>query len=425
MRLLKSHPILGLLNSYMVDSPQPANISYLWNFGSLLGMCLGIQILTGVFLAMHYVPNVELAFVSVEHIMRDVNYGWAVRYTHANTASFFFIFVYLHIARGLYYGSYRSPRVLPWTIGVVILVLMMATAFLGFFFGLKRCGIIIHPDNLLLPGLEGSGKEVYSSLPIIMSPRLSIIMKKLNIEPYAVFEDLHLSKSRELAKDHLRDFAGIYLIVNLIDGSSFYVGSATTNKLYLRLMNHLYYLKGNSNISKNVKNFGRENFAFVILDIIPEKITDKTNLVLLSLEQRYLDLLKPTSNILPLAGNSFGYKHTEETINAMRDNYSDVRRERIGSLNRGKSLTQKTVELMREAALKRESMSQETRDKCKTKSIALTIIRLSDKSLVGNFPNIIEAAKYLKCGEKTIRRALKKNPAGGIVKSTYKVMNNK
>ena len=126
MRLLKSHPILGLLNSYMVDSPQPANLSYLWNFGSLLGMCLGIQILTGVFLAMHYTPSVDLAFISVEHIMRDVNYGWAVRYTHANTASFFFIFVYFHIARGLYYGSYRSPRVLPWSIGVIILVLMMA-----------------------------------------------------------------------------------------------------------------------------------------------------------------------------------------------------------------------------------------------------------------------------------------------------------
>jgi len=132
MRLLKSHPILGLLNSYMVDSPQPANLSYLWNFGSLLGMCLGIQILTGVFLAMHYTPSVDLAFISVEHIMRDVNYGWAVRYTHANTASFFFIFVYFHIARGLYYGSYRSPRVLPWSIGVIILVLMMATAFLGY-----------------------------------------------------------------------------------------------------------------------------------------------------------------------------------------------------------------------------------------------------------------------------------------------------
>lgn len=132
MRILKSHPILSLVNSYMVDSPQPANISYLWNFGSLLGLCLIIQILTGIFLAMHYSPNVDLAFASVEHIMRDVNYGWAVRYAHANTASFFFICVYLHIARGLYYGSFRSPRTLLWSIGVIIFILMMATAFLGY-----------------------------------------------------------------------------------------------------------------------------------------------------------------------------------------------------------------------------------------------------------------------------------------------------
>jgi group I intron endonuclease len=177
-------------------------------------------------------------------------------------------------------------------------------------------------------------------------------MEKHNIEPYAVFEDLHLSKSRDQARIHLKNLAGIYLIVNLIDGISFYVGSATTNRLYTRLLNHLYYLKGNSNISKDVKKFGRENFAFVILDIIPEKITDKTNLVLLSLEQRYLDLIKPIYNIVPLAGNTFGYKHTEETIKAMRDNYSDVRREKIGSLNRGKSVSLKTRELMREAALK-------------------------------------------------------------------------
>jgi ubiquinol-cytochrome c reductase cytochrome b subunit len=132
MRLLKSHPLLGLVNSYVVDSPQPANLSYAWNFGSLLALCLGIQIVTGIILAMHYTPNVDLAFVSVEHIMRDVNYGWMIRYMHANTASFFFIFVYLHIGRGLYYGSYKSPRVLPWSIGVIILVLMMGTAFLGY-----------------------------------------------------------------------------------------------------------------------------------------------------------------------------------------------------------------------------------------------------------------------------------------------------
>nr|YP_010977148.1 apocytochrome b [Daedalea dickinsii]WNZ34353.1 apocytochrome b [Daedalea dickinsii] len=132
MRILKKHVLLRLLNSYIVDSPQPANISYLWNFGSLLGTCLVLQILTGIFLAMHYQPHVDFAFNSVEHIMRDVNNGWAVRYTHANVASFFFIFVYLHIARGLYYGSYKSPRVLVWSIGVIILILMMATAFLGY-----------------------------------------------------------------------------------------------------------------------------------------------------------------------------------------------------------------------------------------------------------------------------------------------------
>jgi len=132
MRLLKSHPVLGLVNSYMVDSPQPASLSYMWNFGSLLGVCLVIQIVTGVTLAMHYTPNIDLAFISVEHIMRDVHYGWLIRYLHANTASFFFIFVYLHIARGLYYGSYRSPRVLLWSIGVIILILMIVTAFLGY-----------------------------------------------------------------------------------------------------------------------------------------------------------------------------------------------------------------------------------------------------------------------------------------------------
>lgn len=132
MRLLKSHSLLRLVNSYVVDSPQPANISYLWNFGSLLATCLVIQILTGCFLAMHYQSHVDFAFNSVEHIMRDVNNGWLIRYTHANVASFFFIFVYGHIGRNLYYGSYKSPRILVWTIGVIILILMMAIAFLGY-----------------------------------------------------------------------------------------------------------------------------------------------------------------------------------------------------------------------------------------------------------------------------------------------------
>jgi ubiquinol-cytochrome c reductase cytochrome b subunit len=132
MRIFKSHPILKLVNSYVIDSATPSNISYLWNFGSLLGFCLIIQIVTGVTLAMHYNPSVLEAFNSVEHIMRDVNNGWLIRYLHSNTASAFFFLVYLHIGRGLYYGSYRAPRTIVWTIGTVIFILMMATAFLGY-----------------------------------------------------------------------------------------------------------------------------------------------------------------------------------------------------------------------------------------------------------------------------------------------------
>ena len=132
MRILKRHSLLKPATDYVIDSPQPSNISYWWNIGSLLGLSLMIQIITGVTLAMHYNPNVLEAFNSVEHIMRDVNNGWLIRYLHSNTASAFFFLVYLHIGRGLYYGSYKAPRTLTWTIGTFIFILMMATAFLGY-----------------------------------------------------------------------------------------------------------------------------------------------------------------------------------------------------------------------------------------------------------------------------------------------------
>jgi ubiquinol-cytochrome c reductase cytochrome b subunit len=131
MRILKKHPILSIINGALVDLPAPSNISYWWGFGSLLGLVLVIQLGSGIFLAMHYTANVDLAFASVEHIMRDVNYGWLLRYIHANGASMFFVMVFAHIGRGLYYGSYTKPRELVWGIGVIILVVMMATAFIG------------------------------------------------------------------------------------------------------------------------------------------------------------------------------------------------------------------------------------------------------------------------------------------------------
>lgn len=132
MKLTRTNPILAIVNEYLIDSPAPINLSYFWGFGSLLGFNLVILIVSGVTLAMHYTPQTMLAFSSVEHIMRDVNNGWLLRYIHANGASLFFIWVYLHIGRNMFYGSYRSPRGLLWTIGVIIFIAMMATAFIGY-----------------------------------------------------------------------------------------------------------------------------------------------------------------------------------------------------------------------------------------------------------------------------------------------------
>nr|ASY98377.1 cytochrome b [Hierodula patellifera] len=128
--LRKTHPLIKISNNALVDLPTPSNISSWWNFGSLLGLCLGIQIMTGLFLAMHYSAHIDLAFSSVAHICRDVNYGWLLRTLHANGASMFFICIYLHIGRGMYYGSYKYY--FTWMTGVVILFLVMATAFMGY-----------------------------------------------------------------------------------------------------------------------------------------------------------------------------------------------------------------------------------------------------------------------------------------------------
>ena len=125
-------PVVSFLKHSAVDYPTPRNLNYWWNFGSLAGFFLLVQIITGVILSMHYTAHVDHAFDSIEHIMRNVNHGWLIRYIHMNGASFFFIVVYIHIFRGLYYGSYKAPRELLWWLGLLILLLMMATAFMGY-----------------------------------------------------------------------------------------------------------------------------------------------------------------------------------------------------------------------------------------------------------------------------------------------------
>nr|YP_010891699.1 cytochrome b [Rhynchocinetes brucei]WJM99854.1 cytochrome b [Rhynchocinetes brucei] len=130
MPLRKKHPLFKIINGVIIDLPTPSNISIFWNFGSLLGLCLIIQIISGLFLAMHYTAHIDLAFSSVAHICRDVNYGWLLRTIHANGASFFFICIYIHIGRGVFYGSFMFTQ--TWIMGVIILFLLMATAFLGY-----------------------------------------------------------------------------------------------------------------------------------------------------------------------------------------------------------------------------------------------------------------------------------------------------
>lgn len=455
MRILKNHPLLKLLNSYLIDSPQPSNISYLWNFGSLLGLCLGIQIVTGVTLAMHYTPSVLEAFNSVEHIMRDVNNGWLVRYLHSNTASAFFFLVYLHIGRGLYYGSYKSPRTLTWGIGTVILIVMMATAFLGYehspkWFNIsisfaiiliivyytiqnlvKKNKVLIYPvgnnmKNIKYNKLNKStyylNKRRYSTIPssnnsieFSYSERLNSIIKELELNPVYIFENLDSENIRKQILNETKDLSGIYMIVNKIT-KDYYIGSAATNRFYARFSNHLIYFRGSKIVKSAVKKYKLNNFAFIILELYPDIVTKENNKELLDLEDRYLKLLLPNYNILTEAGSSFGYKHTEVDRQKMKDIYTDTRREMIGSLNRGKNLSPETIEKMKEKALNRSPMSDETKKKCIEQTRPVVLYNLNG-TVYGEYSTILDAANSINCGEKTIRRALKTEK--GLVKRQW------
>ena len=450
MRNLKSQILLRLVNSYLVDSPEPANISYLWNFGSLLGLCLILQILTGIFLAMHYQPHVDFAFNSVEHIMRDVNNGWAIRYTHANVASFFFIFVYAHIAKGLYYGSYKSPRVLLWTIGVIILIVMIGTAFLGYeyspkwfnisnfyvfiyiivfytilFFPLKKSKVLIYPVGKSMKNIKYNklrNKSIYlikslkkreystishlnKNVKISCSERLNTIMKELELNPVFIYENLDKENLKTQILNETKGLSGIYMIVNKIT-KDYYIGSASTNRFYARFSNHVIYFRGSKIVKSAVKKYELKNFAFIVLELYPNVVTKENNKELLDLEDKYLKLLLPNYNILTEAGSSFGYKHTEVDRIKMKDVYSDARRERIGSLNRGQKLSPETIEKMREKALNRPPMSNETKKNCISNTRPIVLYNLNG-TVYGKYITILEAAKSINCGEKTIRRALK------------------
>ena len=383
--------------------------------------------------------------------MRDVNNGWAVRYTHANVASFFFIFVYAHIARGLYYGSYKSPRVLLWAIGVIILIVMMATAFLGYehspkWFNInisfaiiliivyiiiqnRKNKVLIYPVGNKMKNTKYNkfnnksvnylNKKRYStisytnnSIEFSSSDRLNSIIKELGVNPVYIFENLNLENIRKQILNDTKGLSGIYMIVNKIT-KDYYIGSAATNRFYARFSNHLIYFRGSKIVKTAVKKYKLDNFAFIILELYPNIVTKENNKELLDLEDRYLKLLLPNYNILTEAGSSFGYKHTEVDRKKMKDLYTDTRRELIGGLNKGKKLSPETIEKLREKALNRPAMSDETKKKCIVHTRPVVLYNLNG-TVYGEYFSILDAADSINCSEKTIRRALKTEK--GLVK---------
>ena len=221
----------------------------------------------------------------------------------------------------------------------------------------------------------------------------------------------------------LKSYAGVYAIVNLINGN-IYVGSGISNNIATRLHKHLYGGSGSKLVKSAVEKYGLSNFAFILLDIVPGIVTKEDNQSLLNLENHYINMLKPKYNIAPQAGNTLGMKHTDETKHLMRLNYSSERREFIGSLNRGKKLSPETIELVRAAAQARPPMSDETRSKISLNSgVAFQFeIYKPDGSSFLNQEGILvysvlinttnAVAKFCNVSERTVRRAMDKN---GIV----------
>lgn len=342
--------------------------------------------------------------------MRDVNDGWLLRMSHANMASFFFMAVYLHISRGLYYGSYRSPRIGVWVIGTIIFFLMMATAFLGKYHCPKWSKIYIGKKrintNILFNKIQ---KRNYSTKGNYNrgSNILSNFVKEKMLNPVFLYEDLHLEEKRKIILKETKGLSGIYLILNKMT-LDYYIGSASTGRIYARFSNHLIHRTGSKILKFAVLKYGLSYFAFIIIELFPEVINRINNKDLLNLEDFYLKSLLPNYNILTEAGNSFGYKHTEITRIKMKAQYSQERRDKIGNLNKGKSLSKEIIEKLRQSSLnkKKRVYSKEVLFNMKNKSKELLVLNL-DSTVYGKYFSITEAAKSLQCSIKTISRTLK------------------
>ncbi len=397
-RFTKTNPYLSQVNDFLIDSPLPANINYFYGIGSILGLNLVVLIITGITLAKHYNPSVDLAFISSEHIIRDVFNGWLIRYTHANAVSMFFILVYIHIARGLYYGSYRAPRATLWIVGVVIYICMMATAFIGF---------------ISLKWLKNLRNLSSNNHPNDQNPLNNAVK---------IYDDLHLITTQILIRDENRHKAAVYMIYNKIN-NNYYIGSAITNRINTRFRNHMFHGTGNSNTKKAVNKYGLENFKFVILEYYPGIILKenlkKGHILLLERENYWINLQNPIYNILKYAiPGPNNYKHNEETREKKKANYSEARKEFIRNLNLNKSPSYDILKKMQESAILRYKRDPSLLERmAKLNSKPVTLLDLNN-NIIQNFKGVRALAKYLKCCHKTVNKAIHNNT---ILKNIYRV----
>ena len=242
-----------------------------------------------------------------------------------------------------------------------------------------------------------------------MKPNNELLIKFLEeykLKPVYMYENLHLEDTKNLIQKETKGLSGIYLIFNKVTGD-YYIGSASTNRIFARFSNHLLYFKGSKIVKLAVRKYKLDNFAFLILELFTEIVNKENNKKLLDLEDFYLKSLLPNYNILTEAGSSFGYKHTELSRIKMRNNFSRERREFITNLNKNKKLSPETREKMREKALAKEKVNYSPEALLNMKKNSKPIILYNlDRTVFGEYSSIIEAAKEVNCGVKTIRRAL-------------------
>jgi group I intron endonuclease len=228
-----------------------------------------------------------------------------------------------------------------------------------------------------------------------------------NLNPVFIYDNLDEDSVRRNIAKETKGLSGIYMILNK-ETLSYYIGSASTDRINSRFSKHLIYLNGSKIVKNSVNKHGLHNFAFIVLELFPEIVNQENNKKLLDLEDFYIKSLLPDYNILTEAGSSFGYKHTEVSRIKMKANYSEKRREQIGSLNKGKTLSSETIEAMRQSALNRKPLNYTEQGVLNMKKNSKSIIvKELNNTVYGEFNSIVETAEALNCSTKTIQRTLK------------------